>query len=160
MEKHLKKSYNNNKLKISTAVWNDKFELPDGSYLIPDIQDYFEYTLKKHGENIDNPSIRICINKISTKSQSRRVYKTNSAIRFKTIMLKCSLCDYSDAYILVEGKITITGPGADDVAKRADERDKEIILKNCAPFINCKTEINRTEINNAKDTDIAMPIYI
>ena len=47
MEKH-KKSYNNNKFKTSAPTWNDEFELPDGPYLIPDIQDYFEYVLKKH----------------------------------------------------------------------------------------------------------------
>ena len=57
--KNIKKSYNNNKFKISAPTWNYEFELPDGSYSIPDIQDYFEYIFKKHGENIDNPSIRI-----------------------------------------------------------------------------------------------------
>ena len=51
----MKSSYNNNKLKISAPTWSDKFELPDGSYSVSNIQDYFEYILKKHGENIDNP---------------------------------------------------------------------------------------------------------
>ena len=91
--------------------------------------------------------------------QSRGVYNTNSDIRFKTTMLKSSLCDYSDAYILVKGTITITGAGADAAARQADERDKGVIFKNCAPFINCKTEINNTEIDNAKDIDIVMPMY-
>ena len=59
-----KNSYKNNKFKISAPTWNDKFDLPDGSYLISDIQDYFEYILKKYGEKIDNPSIRIYLNKI------------------------------------------------------------------------------------------------
>ena len=54
--------------------------------------------------------------------------------RFKTIMLRCSLCNYSDAYILVKGRITITGAGADAAAKQADQRNKGVILKNCAPF--------------------------
>ena len=62
--KNIKKIYNNNKFKISSPKWNDNFELSDGSYSISDIQDYFEYILKKHGEKIDNPSIRICVNKI------------------------------------------------------------------------------------------------
>ena len=53
--KNMKSSYNNNKLKISAPTWSDKFELPDGSYSVSNIQDYFEYILKKHGENIDNP---------------------------------------------------------------------------------------------------------
>ena len=64
-------------------------------------------------------------------------------------MLMFSLCDYSDTYILVKGRIIITRAGADVAARQADERDKEVIFKNCAPFINCKTEINNTEIDNA-----------
>ena len=63
MEKH-KSSHNNNKFKISAQTCNDEIELPDRSYLISDIQDYFEYILKKQNENIDNPSIRIYVNKI------------------------------------------------------------------------------------------------
>ena len=52
----MKSSYNN-KFKISAPTWSDEFQLPDGSYSISDIQDYFEYILKKHSENVDNPSI-------------------------------------------------------------------------------------------------------
>ena len=73
-------------------------------------------------------------------------------------MLKASLCDYSDAYILVSGTIAITGAG-DDAAKQADEREKGVLLKNCAPFTNCKSEINNTQIDNAKDTDVVMLMY-
>ena len=62
--KNIKSSYNNNKFKISAPTWNDKFELPDGSYSVSDIQDYFEYVLKRHGENIDKPSVQIHVNKI------------------------------------------------------------------------------------------------
>ena len=62
--KNKKSSCNNNKFEVSAPTWNDKFKLPDGSYSVPDIQDYFEYILKKHNENIDNPSIRIYVNKI------------------------------------------------------------------------------------------------
>ena len=64
---NIKKSYNSNKFKISALISNDKFELPDRLYSISDIQDYFEYILKKHGENIDNPSIRIYVNKIENR---------------------------------------------------------------------------------------------
>ena len=64
--KNIKSSCNNNKFKISPPKWNDKFELPDGSYSVSDIQDYFEYILKKHGENIDNPSVKISVNKIES----------------------------------------------------------------------------------------------
>ena len=62
--RNIKSSYNNNKFKISAPTWNDEFELPDGSYSISDIQDYFEYILKKHGEDIDKPSVQIYVNKI------------------------------------------------------------------------------------------------
>ena len=64
---NIKNSYNNNKFKTSALTWRDEFELPDGSYSISDIQDYFEYILKKHSENVDNPSIRVYVNKIENK---------------------------------------------------------------------------------------------
>ena len=89
----------------------------------------------------------------------RRSYNTNSDIRFKTTMLKASLSDYSDAYILLKGTITVTGEGADAAIKQVDERNKGIIFKTCSPFIYCKSEINNTEIGNAKNIDKAMPMY-
>ena len=64
---YYKSSYNNIKLKISPPTWSDEFELPDGSYSISDIQDYFEYILEKHSENVYNPSIRIYVNKIENR---------------------------------------------------------------------------------------------
>ena len=98
-------------------------------------------------------------NWIEINGKSRGAYNVNSDIRFKTIMLKSSLCDYSDAYILVKERIAITVEGADDAAKRLDERNKGVTFKNCAPFINCKTEINNIEIYNSKDINIVMPMY-
>ena len=65
--KNVKSSYNNNKFKISAPTWSEEFKLPDGSYSVQDIQDYFEYILKKHSESVDNPSIRIYINKIENR---------------------------------------------------------------------------------------------
>ena len=65
--KNIKSTYNNNKFKISAPTWNDEFELPDGSYSVSDIQDYFEYILKKHGEDIDKPSVQIYVNKIENR---------------------------------------------------------------------------------------------
>ena len=65
--KNKKGSYNNNKSKISAPTWNDELELPNGSYSISDIQDYFEYILKKHGEDIDKPSVQIYVNKIENR---------------------------------------------------------------------------------------------
>ena len=64
---NVKSSYNNNKFKISAPTWIEEFTLPDGSYSISDIQDYFEYILKKHGENTDKPSIQIYVNKIKNR---------------------------------------------------------------------------------------------
>ena len=65
--KNIKSLYDNNKFKTLAPTWNDKFELPDGSYSVSDIQDYFEYILKKHGENIDNSSVQIYVNKIENR---------------------------------------------------------------------------------------------
>ena len=65
--RNIKSSYNNNKFKISAPTWNDEFELPDGSYSISDIQDYFKYILKKHGESVDKPSVQIYVNKIEIR---------------------------------------------------------------------------------------------
>ena len=65
--KNIKSSYKNNKFKISAPALSDEFELPDGSYSISDIQDYFEYILNKHSENVDNPSIKIYVNKIENR---------------------------------------------------------------------------------------------
>ena len=98
-------------------------------------------------------------NWIEINDESRGKYNVNSQIKFKTTMLKSSLCDYSDAYILVKGTITIEGAGADAAARQADERDKDVIFKNCAPFTNCISEINNTQVDNAKDIDIVMPMY-
>ena len=67
MEKCKIKLYKNNKSKISAPTWNDKFELPDVSYSVPDIQDYFECILKKHEQKTDNPPIRIYVNKIENR---------------------------------------------------------------------------------------------
>ena len=69
--KNTKSSYNNNKFKISTPTWNDKFELPDGSYSVSNIQYYFVYILKKHGENIDNPSVKIYVNNMENRTTFR-----------------------------------------------------------------------------------------
>ena len=74
-------------------------------------------------------------------------------------MLYSSLCDYSNAYILVKGRITITGTGDNAAERQANERKKEVIFKNCAPFINCEREIENIGIDNAKDIDIVMPMY-
>ena len=75
MEKH--------KFKISAPLWNDKFELPDGSYTVSDIQDYFEYILKKHGENIDKPSIQAYVNKIENRDTFK--IKNGNVLELQTL---------------------------------------------------------------------------
>ena len=72
-------------------------------------------------------------------------------------MLKSSLCDYSDAYVLVKGKITVDDTSAADFT--ANNANKKAIFDNCAPFANCISEINNTQIDNAKDIDVVMPMY-
>ena len=74
-------------------------------------------------------------------------------------MLKSSLCDYSDAYIVVKGKITITEEGDDARARQADERDKSVAFKICAPLTNCVSDINNTQTDDYKDIDIIIPTY-
>ena len=106
----------------------------------------------------DQPSKFRTNNWVEINDESRGTYNVNSQIKFKTTMLKCSSCDYSNAYILVKGKITITGAGDDAAARQADERDKVVAFKN-ATFTNCISEKNNTQIYNAKDIDIVMPVY-
>ena len=71
-------------------------------------------------------------------------------------MLKSSLCDYSDAYILVKGTISVNNTAAADA--NANNTNKKVIFKNCALFTNCISKIN-TQLDNAKDIDIVMPMY-
>ena len=97
-------------------------------------------------------------NWVEINHESRGTYTSND-IKFKTTMLRSNLCDYADAYILVKGTITITGVGNDDAAKQANERDKGVTFKNCAPFSKCISRINNTDIHNAQDIDIVMPMY-
>ena len=72
-------------------------------------------------------------------------------------MLKSSLCDYSDAYILVKGTISVNNTAAAGAA--VNNTNKKVIFKNCAPFTSCISKINNTQVDNAEDIDIAMPIY-
>ena len=77
----------------------------------------------------------------------RDAYSPNKQIRFKTAMLRSSLCDYSDAYILIKGNIVVNNTGT---AEAPTSRDKKVIFKNCAPFTNCISKINNTQIDNAE----------
>ena len=98
-------------------------------------------------------------NWVEINDEPRGTYKRSNQIKFKAEMIRSNLCGYSDVYILVSGTRTITGAGADDAAKRADERNKEVIFKNCALFTECISEINNIQIDNAKDIDVVTPMY-
>ena len=106
---------------------------------------------------LNQPSKFRTRNWIEINDESRGAYNDNSQIKFKTTMLKSSLCDYSDAYILVKGTISVNNSAAAGAA--ANNANKKVIFKNCAPFTNCISEINNTQIDNAKDIDIVMPMY-
>ena len=106
---------------------------------------------------LNQPSKFRTRNWIEINDESRGTYNVNSQIKFKTTMLKSSLCDYSDAYILVKGTISVNSTSADGAA--ANNNNRKVIFKNCAPFTNCISEINNTQVDNAKDIDIVMPMY-
>ena len=94
---------------------------------------------------------------IEINDESRGAYNVNGQINFKTTMLKSSFYDYSDAYILVKGTISVNNTTAQGAA--ANNTNKKVIFKNWAPFTNCISEINNTQIDNATDIDIVMPMY-
>ena len=74
-------------------------------------------------------------------------------------MIRSDLCDYSDAYILVSGTITITGAGDDDNAKVTDKRNRGVIFKNCASFTSCISSTNNIQIDNAEYIDVVVTMY-
>ena len=86
-------------------------------------------------------------------NQSEKNYNPNKKIKIKTSMLRSDLCDFSDAYIVVEGDITLEGDND------ANKRNKNLAFKNNAPFINCISKINGVKIDNAEDLDVVMPMY-
>ena len=94
---------------------------------------------------------------VDLNDESRETCNTNSQIKFKTTIVKSSLCDYSGAYILVKGTIAIPNTTVADVD--ASNANEKVIFKNCAPFINCISEINNTQADNAKDIDIVRLMY-
>ena len=79
--------------------------------------------------------------------------------KLKIKILRSSLCYYADAYILVKGRIKITGEGDDAAERLADERNKGVLFKNCVPFTKCISKMSNTEIDNAQYIDIVMPMY-
>ena len=96
-------------------------------------------------------------NWVEINDESRGTYNTNAQIKFKTTMLKSILCDYSDAYILFKGNITVNNTAGAGAA--ANNTNKRVIFKNCTPFAECKSETNNTQVDSAKYIDRVMPMY-
>ena len=96
-------------------------------------------------------------NWVEINDESRGTYNVNSQIKFKTTMLKSSLCGYSDAYVLVKGTISVNNTAVADAD--VNNTNKKVIFKNCAPFTNYISEINNTKVDNAKHIDNVMPMY-
>ena len=82
--KNIKSECNNNKIKIHVLTWIDEFNLPDGSYSVSDIQDYFEYIIKKHETIADNPPVLIYANKI----KNTMVFEIKAIVRNNAIVRK------------------------------------------------------------------------
>ena len=96
-------------------------------------------------------------NWVEISDDVRGACSPNKQIRFKTAMLRSSLCDYSDAYILVKGNIAVNNTAGAGAA--ANNINKKLTFKNCAPFTNCISKINNTQIDYAEYTDIVMLMY-
>ena len=93
-------------------------------------------------------------NWIEINDDIKGAYSPNKQIRFKTEMLRSTLCDYADAYILIKGNISVNNNAAG-----ANNTNKKVIFKNCASFTNCISKINNTQIDHAEYIDIVMPMY-
>ena len=93
-------------------------------------------------------------NCVEINDDTRGMHNINSQVKFKTSMLWSSLCDYSDAYILMSGTITVT-----KLTAGGRNNNIQVVFKNCASFTNWISEINNTQIDDAKDVDVLMPIY-
>ena len=96
-------------------------------------------------------------NWVEINDESRGTYNTNAQIKFKTTMLKSILCDYSDAYILFKGNITVNNTAGAGAA--ANNTNKKVIFKNYTPFADCISETNNTQVDSAKYIDRVMPMY-
>ena len=92
-------------------------------------------------------------NWVEINDDIRGVYSPNKQTRFKTAMLRSSLCNYGEAYIIVKRNITVNNTAA------ANNTNKKVMFKNCAPFTNCMSKINNTQIDNTEYIDIVIPMY-
>ena len=105
--------------------------------------------------NIPDKVLRFITKKwIKVYGESGETYNTKKQIRCKTSILTSDLCDYNDAYIVVNGVVTVSAEERD-----RNEIDRDFLLKNNAPFISCISKINGVLIENAKDLDVVIPMY-
>ena len=121
--------------------------------------EYQKIAILLDNEVAPNQSSKLRTKNLVKINDESKVTYTDADIKFKTTMLWSNFCDYADAYILVRGIITITGAGNDDDARQADERNKGVISKHCAPFTKCISRIHNTELDNAQYIDTVMPMY-
>ena len=96
-------------------------------------------------------------NWVEINDESQGTNNKDNQIRCKTSVLRSSLCDYSNAYTLVKETITVANTAA--AALATNNLSKKVIFKNCAPFTNCISRINNTQVNDAHDIDVVMPMY-
>ena len=99
--KNINSEYNKNKFKISAPTWNDEFSLPDGSYSVSDILDYFKYIIKKHETIADNPLVQICVNKI----KNRIIFKIKTGYKLELLTKETMVLLESSKKILIETKM-------------------------------------------------------
>ena len=107
----------------------------------------------------NQPSKSRTKNWVEINDDSRGTYNTNTQIKVNTSMLKSSLCDYNDAYICVKGIITVPKTSAAAAATAANNTKKIVIFKNFIPFTDCISEINNTQVDDAKNINVVMPMY-
>ena len=96
-------------------------------------------------------------NWVEINDESRGTCSVNRQVNFKTLVLGSSLCDYSNAYILVNENISVNNTAAAGAA--ANNTNKKVVFKNCAPFSDCISKINNIQVDNAKDIDMVMQMY-
>ena len=111
----------------------------------------------KHRSN--QPSKFRTIKCVEINDKSSGTYNVNNEIRFKSTMLKSSLSDYINPYIVVKATIKIARVGENNGARESDERNKRVIFEYCTPFTDCICEINNTQIDNTHYLDVVMPMY-
>ena len=104
--------------------------------------------------SLNQPSKFKTKNWVEVNDESRGTYNVNSQIKFKSAMLKSSLCDYSDAYIIFKGIITVNNTAAAPAPAPANNTNEKVIFKSCAPFTLCISEINNTQVDSARHLEV------